>query len=171
MKTNDAHIHRADGSMDYDYYDYIARTLRSHTQRTVLFYLIAQLRPVRRANAQSNLGKIGIRARIRQMLASIFRVALPYASLIMVTSAAADPPSVVEATGHDVFLPQAEVTLAAGALVQLTPLAEITANTDFRQYMQDGVPAGIRREALRKAWMLIPEIRNYKDPARDYAHD
>jgi hypothetical protein len=111
-----------------------------------------------------------------RMFASIFRVALPCASLAMVTSAAADPASVIEADGQDLFieaalLPQAEDTLAGELLVHLTPLEEITADTDFGQYMQDGVPADVRREALRKAWVMKPAIRDYQDPARDYASD
>jgi hypothetical protein len=112
----------------------------------------------------------------RQLIASILRVALPCASLAFVTSAAADPELIMEAPNKDHFieaalLPQAEDTLAAEGLLYLTPLEEITAETDIRQYMQDSVPADVRREALRKAWVMKPAIRDYKDPARDYASD
>jgi hypothetical protein len=112
----------------------------------------------------------------RQLIASILRSALPCASLALVTSAAADPELVMEAPSQDHFMeaalhPQAEDTLADEVLAYLTPLEEINADTDFRQYMQDGVPADVRREALRKLWAMSPKIRDYHDPARDYAED
>jgi hypothetical protein len=111
-----------------------------------------------------------------QLFTSIFQIALPCASLMLVTPAAADPASLVEASGKSLLIeaalvPQAEGTPAAEGFAHLTPLEEITADTDFRQYMQEGVPADTRREALRKAWMLTPAIRDYMDPARDYAFE
>jgi hypothetical protein len=147
---------------------------------------IAAEPPVQGANVRRDLVTIGIPTRSQrriemvaghcQLFASILRVALPCASLALATSAAADPELVMEAPGQDHFMeaalhPQAEDTLADEVLVHLTPLDEITADTDFRQYMQNGVPADLRREALRKAWLMRPKIRDYMDPARDYAAD
>jgi hypothetical protein len=112
--------------------------------------------PVAKVHAQRRIVMV---ADHRRVFTTIFQMALPFASLTLGISAAADPATVGQATGPELFieaalLPQAEDTLAAEVLIHLTPLEEITADTDFRQYMQDGVPADTRREALRKAWVL-----------------
>jgi hypothetical protein len=86
----------------------------------------------------------------RHVFVSIFPVALPCTILALATAtAAADPASEALVTDRDHFieaalLPQAEDALAVEELALLTPLEAITTDTDFRQYMQVGVPAGVR---------------------------
>ena len=50
-------------------------------------------------------------------------------------------------------------------------LEELTADTDMTVFFRKGVPEGIRNAALRKSWALDPAIRNYVNPALDYAYD
>lgn len=56
-------------------------------------------------------------------------------------------------------------------LSDLPSLDEITAETDMRPFMRKGVPASLRSDALRRAWSLSSHIRDYSDPAVDYAWD
>ena len=45
-------------------------------------------------------------------------------------------------------------------LEKLPSLESITAETDIRDFLQPGVPADLRREALRRAWSADPGIRH-----------
>jgi hypothetical protein len=56
-------------------------------------------------------------------------------------------------------------------LESLPKLDELTANTDMTVFFKKGVPESIRNAALRKSWALDPAIRNYVNPALDYAYD
>jgi hypothetical protein len=56
-------------------------------------------------------------------------------------------------------------------LDSLPKLDELTANTDMTVFFKKGVPESIRNAALRKSWALDPAIRNYVNPALDYAYD
>lgn len=56
-------------------------------------------------------------------------------------------------------------------LDSLPKLDELTANTDMTVFFRKGVPESIRNAALRKSWALDPAIRNYVNPALDYAYD
>lgn len=56
-------------------------------------------------------------------------------------------------------------------LERLPKLEEITARTDMTVFFKKGVPERIRNAALRKAWALDPAIRDYVNPALDYAYD
>ena len=38
-------------------------------------------------------------------------------------------------------------------------------------FLRKGVPEHLRNAALRKSWALDPAIRNYVNPALDYAYD
>lgn len=53
----------------------------------------------------------------------------------------------------------------------LPKLEEITARTDMTVFFRKGVPESMRNAALRKAWALDPAIRDYINPALDYAYD
>jgi len=53
----------------------------------------------------------------------------------------------------------------------LETVATITAETDLAPFLKPGVPAAIRNAALRRKWLLNPTIRDYVDPALDYAWD
>jgi hypothetical protein len=56
-------------------------------------------------------------------------------------------------------------------LESLPKLEDLTASTDMTVFFKRGVPESIRNAALRKSWALDPAIRNYVNPALDYAYD
>ena len=56
-------------------------------------------------------------------------------------------------------------------LSSLPKLEELTAATDITAFLRKGVPEHLRNAALRKSWALDPAIRNYVNPALDYAYD
>src|SRR3954469_4138213 len=56
-------------------------------------------------------------------------------------------------------------------LASLPKLEDLTATTDITGFLQKGVPEQLRNAALRKSWALDPAIRNYVNPALDYAYD
>jgi Protein of unknown function (DUF3306) len=56
-------------------------------------------------------------------------------------------------------------------LASLPKLEDLTADTDLTVFFKKGVPESIRNAALRKSWALDPAIRNYVNPALDYAYD
>jgi hypothetical protein len=56
-------------------------------------------------------------------------------------------------------------------LDSLPKLAELTETTDITVFLQKGVPEHLRNAALRKSWALDPAIRNYVNPALEYAYD
>jgi hypothetical protein len=72
--------------------------------------------------------------------------------------------------------PAASPATAAGApeefdLSSLPSLDELTPETDIAAFLRKGVPEELRNAALRKSWALDPAIRNYVNPALDYAYD
>src|SRR5712672_32146 len=56
-------------------------------------------------------------------------------------------------------------------LSSLPKLEEMTATTDITGFLRKGVPEHLRNAALQKSWALDPAIRNYVNPALDYAYD
>jgi hypothetical protein len=56
-------------------------------------------------------------------------------------------------------------------LSSLPSLDELTPTTDITGFLRKGVPEHLRNAALRKSWALDPAIRNYVNPALDYAYD
>ena len=56
-------------------------------------------------------------------------------------------------------------------LSSLPSLDELTAETDITAFLRKGVPEHLRYAALRRSWALDPAIRNYVNPALDYAYD
>ena len=56
-------------------------------------------------------------------------------------------------------------------LSSLPKLEELTATTDITGFLRKGVPEHLRNAALRKSWALDPAIRNYVNPALEYAYD
>ena len=56
-------------------------------------------------------------------------------------------------------------------LSSLPKLEDVTATTDITAFLRKGVPDHLRNAALRKSWALDPAIRNYVNPALDYAYD
>jgi hypothetical protein len=56
-------------------------------------------------------------------------------------------------------------------LSSLPKLEDITETTDIKAFLRKGVPESLRNAALRKSWALDSSIRNYVNPALDYAYD
>jgi hypothetical protein len=53
----------------------------------------------------------------------------------------------------------------------LPKLEELTGTTDITSFLRKGVPEHLRNAALRKSWALDPAVRNYVNPALEYAYD
>jgi len=56
-------------------------------------------------------------------------------------------------------------------LSSLPKLEELTGSSDIAAFLRKGVPEHLRNAALRKSWALDPAIRNYVNPALEYAYD
>ncbi|MDA1154280.1 MAG: DUF3306 domain-containing protein [Proteobacteria bacterium] len=56
-------------------------------------------------------------------------------------------------------------------IAALPDIDDLTPQTDIRVFLHKGVPQALRNAALRRKWMLVPGIRDYNDPAVDYAWD
>ncbi len=67
--------------------------------------------------------------------------------------------------------PEAEKLLSDEDIAALPALDDLTPQSDIRVFLQKGVPQALRNAALRRKWMLVPGIRDHKDPAVDYAWD
>jgi len=66
--------------------------------------------------------------------------------------------------------PEAEAPEAFD-LSSLPSIEELTSETDITAFLRKGVPEHLRNAALRKSWALDPAIRNYVNPALEYAYD
>lgn len=53
----------------------------------------------------------------------------------------------------------------------LPPIESLTEASDFKLFLQPGVPESLRTAALRRLWSMDPEIRDFIGPARDYGWD
>lgn len=53
----------------------------------------------------------------------------------------------------------------------LPPVDTIGPETDLAPWLRPGVPAALKNAALRRKWLSLPAIRDYVDPALDYAWD
>ena len=62
-------------------------------------------------------------------------------------------------------------TLSEEELAALPRIEDLTEGSDIRAFLRPGVPAMLKNAALRRVWMLTPAIRDYRDPAVDYAWD
>jgi hypothetical protein len=67
--------------------------------------------------------------------------------------------------------PQREDVTPEFDLSTLPKLEELTASTDISAFLRKGVPEHLRNAALQKSWALDPAIRNYVNPALEYAYD
>lgn len=54
---------------------------------------------------------------------------------------------------------------------KLPKLDEITAETNMSDFLRKEAPESLRNAALRRAWALDPAIRDYVNPAMEYAWD
>ena len=71
------------------------------------------------------------------------------------------------AHGADSAAPEAEPF----DLASLPSLDEINAATDMKAFLRREVPDWLRNAALKKAWAADPAIRDYVNPAMEYAFD
>ena len=74
-----------------------------------------------------------------------------------------ESPGSPEAQGEDVT-PEFDLST-------LPKLEELTGSTDITAFLRKGVPEHLRNAALQKSWALDPAIRNYVNPALEYAYD
>lgn len=80
----------------------------------------------------------------------------------------------------DAPAPEAEAAPSPAAMAEaaeefdlssLPKLEEMTGSTDITGFLRKGVPEHLRNAALRQSWALDPAIRNYVNPALEYAYD
>src|SRR5215218_1364560 len=71
----------------------------------------------------------------------------------------------------DSSAPQGEDVAPEFDLSTLPKLEELTGSTDITAFLRKGVPEHLRNAALQKSWALDPAIRNYVNPALEYAYD
>ena len=67
--------------------------------------------------------------------------------------------------------PQGDGVTPEFDLSTLPKLEELTGSTDITAFLRKGVPEHLRNAALQKSWALDPAIRNYVNPALEYAYD
>ena len=67
--------------------------------------------------------------------------------------------------------PQGDDVTPEFDLSTLPTLEELTGSTDITGFLRKGVPEHLRNAALQKSWALDPAIRNYVNPALEYAYD
>ena len=67
--------------------------------------------------------------------------------------------------------PQGDDAAPEFDLSTLPKLEELTGSTDITAFLRKGVPEHLRNAALQKSWALDPAIRNYVNPALEYAYD
>lgn len=64
-----------------------------------------------------------------------------------------------------------EEFIDAELVAALPSLDEITAGFDIKPFLAKGVPASLKNAAMRRLWSANPSVRDYVDPAMDYAWD
>lgn len=67
--------------------------------------------------------------------------------------------------------PDDEPPLTDEELAALPRIEDLVEGSDIKAFLRAGVPRALRSAALRRVWMLTPAIRDYKNPAVDYAWD
>jgi len=80
---------------------------------------------------------------------------------------AADPESDAPAD----TAPPDPAPLTEEELAALPRIEDLVEGSDIRAFLHPGVPAALKNSALRRIWLLTPAIRDYRDPAVDYAWD
>lgn len=81
---------------------------------------------------------------------------------------APEPP--VDISAEPAPAPEPEL-LSQEELDALPRIEDLTEGSDIRTFLRAGVPRQLRNAAMRRMWMLTPGIRDYSDPAVDYAWD
>jgi hypothetical protein len=82
-----------------------------------------------------------------------------------------DAPAGESVESPDSPAPQGEGVTPEFDLSTLPKLEELTGSTDITAFLRKGVPEHLRNAALQKSWALDPAIRNYVNPALEYAYD
>jgi hypothetical protein len=82
-----------------------------------------------------------------------------------------DAQAVEHAEPADSPAAQGEDVVPEFDLSSLPKLEELTGSSDITAFLRKGVPEHLRNAALRKSWALDPAIRNYVNPALEYAYD
>ena len=82
-----------------------------------------------------------------------------------------DAPADETAAASGSTAPQVQEEPPEFDLSTLPTLEELTGSTDITAFLHKGVPEQLRNAALRKSWALDPAIRNYVNPALEYAYD
>src|SRR5258705_9818747 len=82
-----------------------------------------------------------------------------------------DAPAAESVESSDSPAPQGEDVTPEFDLSTLPKLEELTGSTDITAFLRKGVPEHLRNAALQKSWALDPAIRNYVNPALEYAYD
>jgi len=59
----------------------------------------------------------------------------------------------------------------ADAIARLPKIEDLTAETELAPFLRAGIPAALRKAALRRMWSVDPAIRDFVSEARDYAYD
>lgn len=68
--------------------------------------------------------------------------------------------------------PEAAPDMADPDLIAALPsLDDITAGFDITPFLGKGIPTHLKNAALRRLWSASPAVRDYMDPAVDYAWD
>jgi hypothetical protein len=86
-------------------------------------------------------------------------------------SVEASSPSAPPSSAPPNSVPPSEDAAPEFDLSTLPKLEELTGSTDITAFLRKGVPEHLRNAALRKSWALDPAIRNYVNPALEYAYD
>ena len=80
-------------------------------------------------------------------------------------------PEAESAESSSLSAPPGEDAAPEFDLSSLPKLEDLTGSTDITAFLRNGVPEHLRNAALRKSWALDPAIRNYVNPALEYAYD
>lgn len=67
--------------------------------------------------------------------------------------------------------PEIEPEISAEEIAALPPVETLEPGADLGPFLRRGVPRALRQAALRRMWTINPAIRDYVDPAREYALD
>ncbi|KQP76615.1 hypothetical protein ASF41_02235 [Methylobacterium sp. Leaf111] len=59
----------------------------------------------------------------------------------------------------------------ADAIARLPKIEDLTAETELVPFLRAGIPAALRKAALRRMWSVDPAIRDFVSEAREYAYD
>ncbi|KQP42928.1 hypothetical protein ASF49_03720 [Methylobacterium sp. Leaf104] len=80
-----------------------------------------------------------------------------------------EPQSTIEAQSTQESTTQAESL--AEAIARLPRIEDLTAETELAPFLRAGIPAVLRKAALRRMWSVDPAIRDFVSEAREYAYD